>query len=291
MYNTNEQKNPNSKTEITNIMGFNTIKDLALYVDGSLGYRRDYIMFDSKYRIVNEQKNADIVSFVWGYTGGRNICIGSINSSSDIQNIVCLKLQNFCMPYGNEVYDGLSSYNRISVVIDEISAQSYIVSGNKRAHWILRHDEFYTTPATKRMEFNVEDFGNGEYWFNKPITYLDSITIKIGSPTLPITFKHDRDTCYATYGNPTIIHTTYPHLFTAYTYITLQNFITDNLQNDSAIIEQVNSKKEIRATVITANSLSIPIDTSTITPHINLLFNVFFEDRRIIMNLECTYIL
>jgi hypothetical protein len=281
-----------NQSEIVEILGCNNMRDLAIYINPSLGYVKEYIMFDSKYRILTESKNADILSFVWGYTGGQNVRIGSINSSSDIENIVCLKLQNFCMPYGKEFYDGLSSYSRISVVIDELSSQSYIVNKDKRAHWILKHDEFYSG-LTKRIEFNIDDFSNGEYWFNKPITYLDNITVKIGSPTLPITFNYDRDTCTATYGNPTVITTTYPHgFFTGSpntTYITMQNFTTNDVNADKTIISQMNSNTEILATVIDATNLSININTSGITPTPGLLFNVFFEDRRVIMHLEVTY--
>ena len=265
------------------------MKDLALYINPSLGYTTDYIVLDSKFRLPTEDKNTSITSFVWGYSGGQFVRNFNVNSCSDIQNIVRMRLQNFSMPYGIEIYDGLSSYSRISVVIEELSAQSYIVSASKRAHWILRLDEYYNTPTSKRIEFNVDDFNHGEYWFNKPITYLDAITVKIGSPTLQITFLYDRDTCTATYGNPTIITTTYAHGFTTSTYITLSNFTTGAVDTDKAIIDQMNNQKEILATVTGANTLTIPIDTSTITPSVGLTFNIFFEDRRIILNIECLY--
>ena len=285
----NQISNERTPSQITKILNFDKMKDLATHINPSLGYRRDYIMFDSKYRILNESKNANITEFIWGYTPGKTIQVGNVNSSSEIENIVCLRLQSFCMPYGIEFYDGLSSYTRISVVIEEISAQSYIVSAVKRSHWILKHNEFKSTPDTKRIEFSADDFNNGEYWFNKPITYLDNLTIKIGSPTLPISFNYDRDTCTATYGNPTIITTTYPHKFTGSTYITLSNFTTNDPITDKAIIDSINSSSEIKATVIDSTNLSIPIDTSTIIPVIPLTFNVFFEDRRIIMHLEVLY--
>ncbi|NDH07923.1 hypothetical protein EBX93_18755 [bacterium] len=276
---------------ISDVLGFKTIRELAYGIKPKLSYRHGYIMLDSRYRLYNESKNANITHFSWGYySGSRDIKIGAFNSSNDLENIICLKLHSFCMPYGVEFYDGTASYNRISVVIDELAAQSYIVSSDKRAHWILKHDEPpNASPKNKRIEFSISDFSNGEYWFNKPIVYIDGINIRIGSPMLPISFLYDRDRCQATYGNPTIITTTYPHLFTTSTYITMQNFTTNNVIHDSAIITAMNSKTEILATVIDANNLSIPIDTTSVIPKPGLIFNVFFEDRRLIMHMEVIY--
>ena len=272
---------------IKSIFGETTIKSLAYSLRKELEYITDYVVLDSKYRLIEESGDNDILKFIWSYVPTKNVRIGHVNSCSDIGRIIAIKLDNISMPYGNELYDGALSYNRISAVIDELSTQAYIISDKVKAHWILRNDEqFYTN--NKRVEFTPNEFHEGIYWFNKPITSLDNISIKFGSPLYPLTFKFDRDICTATYGITTTLTTTYNHGYNGTFYISIQNFTTDDINADKDIITRMNSHTEIKVSG-TGNNIIVPINTSTITPKPGLTFNVFYEDRRIIMPIEIIY--
>ena len=272
---------------IRSVFDKTTVKDLAHELRKDLRYTYDYIVLDSKYRQLQEIGNADIKTFVWGYSPGKNIAVGNVNSSSDIERIVSIKLDSICLPYGIERYDGNLSYTRISVVIKELIAQSYMLSSKMNAHWILCNSEqFYANK--KRIEFTTDDFHKGTFVFNKPITYLDSLTISFGSPLYPISFLFDRDTCTATYGVNTTLTCTYPHMFNGSFYITISNFNTADIINDKDVISRMNNQTEILVTG-SGNNIIVPIDTSTITPIGGLQFNVFYEDRRIVMPMTIQY--
>lgn len=280
---------------VSNINDITDIKDVLSIIDPSLLYTTDHIILDSKYRQLNESGDTPITKFTFTYVHSKLIQSTTVNSGSPIENIAKIKIYSFTAPYGIELNEKQFSYARLAVAIEELYHQSYAISENVRAHWMLIKYETNPGNFQKRQEFRPDEFSDGVFEFHNNIKYLDKITIRLGSPTFPITYNHDRDTCtIASYGTTTDITTTYPHKFNfalfARTFISFDNFTTADTILDRDTIASFNSGKEILATVIDANTLRVSIDTSGVTPLLGMKFNVFYEERRIRIPMEITYI-
>jgi len=253
-----------------------------------MSIRKDYIVLDSKYRELTEFDNTPIKKFKFNYVNTRYLGSGIVNSSSSIKNIISIKLFNICTPYGIEQYDGKLSYIRLSVLISELSGQAYIMSDQMKAHWILKNVENNPLPG-KRAEFDIEEFSDGVFYFNDRIRILDNITIIFGSPIYPVSFYYDRDDCTVnSYGVTTEFKTNYPHQFAGNFYISIDGFKTNDMVADKSVIDSINGV-ELLGTRTGIDTFTIAIDTTTINAIIGLSCKVFFEERRVIMNMEVTY--
>lgn len=279
------------QTSIESINGITDINELLVKIKPEIEYRKDYIVLDSKYRELLESGDTPISRFKFNLVNSKTLQIGTVNSGSEIENVVEMKLTSIVAPFGIERYDGSLSYMRLSAIIDQISGQSYIMSSSMKAHWILRNAE-YRFAAGKRYEFNIEEFSDGVFKFNVPIRRLDDITVRFGSPVFPVTYYHDRDTAIVTgYGATTDIQTTYNHSFPngTKTWITASGFRTSDDIADKAIVDRVNNDVEILATITGVNTMRLTLNTGSVTPLVGMRFNVFFEDRRITLPIEVTY--
>ena len=146
------------------------------------------------------------------------------------------------------------------------------------------------------------DVYNGYFWFEKPITTLDTLTISFGNPLEQIIFERDRDFCSFDYFIITPlsqITTEKNHNLANGDRVYFDNFdvgfVNPILVNQKAINDElktiINRDSGHLVTVLTPTTFSIPVDSSLIqNPIANLRVRVFFGSKRIFVPIELIYI-
>lgn len=260
-----------NRVAIESIFGFKSIDEIKPKETHS------YVLLDSKY------KNTGYSGYVWEYVLNKGIGPGTFTSDVPIENITQIRLYKPTIPFDKD-YTSFE-HRSIGILIDEFKVQSMFIDTNLRAHWILKVTDKTITNGTEVCDFDDEDFVANEYKFDK-IGVLHKLTIRLNNLYEDIVFKHDSDTATLTYGAVTTLTTTSPHLFTGSTYITVTGFTTGDVNADTSVIAAVNSKRDIRATVTGANTMTIPVNSTGIVPVPGLVVNVYFENRRILIPME-----
>jgi hypothetical protein len=213
-----------------------------------------YFMLDSRYRILG---NDGTTFFQWGHINNIILAQGTFNSVGDIKDIISIKIMPFRLP---NVTGVITAYNRISTLIYELCPQSYIAHEERCFH-------FLGVPSisvdTNWVNVNSEDFSDGEFKFNKPITHLDSMTVTFASPLEPIVLDKDRLMGTVTsFAAATEITFTENHKLATGDIVYATTFNTINPTNDQATILSVNGKSGNVATVTSTTQINIPVDTS-----------------------------
>lgn len=263
-------------------------------------YKR-YIVFDSF--TVN---STDGYYFSWNFATNKNTVLGTVNSSYKMDNIISMRMYQPIFSsasaydiytYYNNLYLDPSSTiftNRISILIQEMSSQSFIVSNNINYHWMFKiayvntlQQPFIGKPLF--IDCQVDD-NNHTYKFVKPITNINSFTFTFGSPNIPLYIKPSKYLCTFLYGNPTTIQligaiASQSSYYLTTTTVYFINFKTQNAADD-LIIANINNPYGLTATFVDYQTLTIPIDTSSITPISNLHIDVFIQLYRFIFAIE-----
>lgn len=297
---TNILRPQTTEIEISSILGFNNVYEIQKLFNPEASYIRNYIILDSRYRLITNTNTSPITQFQWSYVDNANITNTSVNSIGTIKNIVSMRLYQPRVPFVQTgTYNMNSETRRVSILINEFLAQSFIGPNDSRFHFILQPiimnisaDPLF--PYYPNMiELKVEEFNDGKFSFRKPITTFDTLSVTFLDPVNVITFKHDRDTITFTYGNPTTITTSVPHLFNnslLNTYGVISNFTTNSPVTDKVIIDAINNPLGLTLTVTGGSTFTFPINTTTITPTVGLVSNIYFLERRVVLPLEITYL-
>ena len=285
---------PPAMTNIGKLLGMDNANEAVRILNPKSQYKRNHILLDSRYRIVDEQAPINITSFKWNYIQkSQSTTEGSVNVIGNVRDIIGLRVYPFRIPYTQSADN---KYSRISLLIQELSAQTFIAHENRKFHFILN--------ATIDSEFiNLDaDVYNGFFWFEKPITTLDTLTISFGNPLEQIIFERDRDFCsfdYFTIAPLTQITTEKNHNLANGDRVYFDNFdvgfVNPILINQKAINDElktvINSDAGHLVTAISPTSFSIPVDSSLIqNPIANLRVRVFFGSKRIFVPIELIYI-
>lgn len=288
------QPKPVTDSNINKLLNMTTANEVVRVLNPKSQYKRNHILLDSRYRIIDEQSPYNVSSFKWNYIQkSQSTAEGSVNIIGNVRDIIGLRIYPFRIPY-NESAD--NKYSRISLLIQELSAQTFIAHENRKFHFMLN--------STIDSEFiNLEaDVYNGFFWFEKPITSLDTLTISFGNPLEQITFDRDRDFCsfnYFSLASLTQITTEKEHNLANGDRVYFDNFdvgfVNPTLVNQKAINDEIktsiNSDSGHLVTVISPTIFSIPFDSSQIqNPISNLRVRVFFGSKRLFVPIELIYI-
>jgi hypothetical protein len=163
--------------EITSFMGIDNIKKLQLIFNPESLYTYNYVLLDSNFRLVSDTE-ITVSKFRWNYSEQRTTSTGFFNSSAPIRDIIGMRLYQPRIPYVPEIS---SETERVSVLIEEFAAQSFIMDYGRRFHFLLRANTTEATPSS--IELSTEDYNDGVYMFRKPITTIDSLTLVFANPT------------------------------------------------------------------------------------------------------------
>jgi hypothetical protein len=238
---------------VAQIMGKSDPYDVQNMINPTALRHRTYIQFDSRHRSLDTDGTKELT---WNHVNNVTRTQGSINTVGVIRDILGMRLSPFKIPY---VANADNELTRLTMLIDEFSAQSVVAQEDRKYHFSLD-----TQVNGQWIMVSPEDQSDGYFWFNNPITQLDTLTISFGSPLQPVIFDLDRSTSHITYSNPAIITTTDPHNLQSGNSIIISDFTTTNPTRDSTLITQVNDQSGNLVTVIDDNQFSIPIDLTSL---------------------------
>lgn len=284
----------NSKSlEITSIMGLNSIYDIQMALNRDSRVERNYMVFDAFDRLDYESTT----EFRFAYAEVPYSEGGVIGTVGVLRNIISMKLYQPIFPIS--CYN--SDTNRISILIKELSSQSFIASGTKNYHWLLR--PVYSTYIEQNtahyfVEAQTDMYNDGMVNFRKPVTELQSLTFIFGDPLNVLSIPSCQSKCTFTYGNPTVItlQNSYLTLVSSGSIYEgsafMRDFTTGDPTNplDMSIIMAFNSPYGFGITVLSPTSISVAIDSSAITPLPSLLGTIFLSQFRFIFAMEVAYL-
>lgn len=172
---------------VVQLMDITNPIDFKLFINPSSLYTYKYVAMHSDYRDTSSDSAGVIRKFSWKFAPTRNIQVGFCNGVSEIGNIIGMRLYQPRVPY---VAAMNTTAKRVSILIEEFSAQSFGSSQNSSFHFIYR--PIYVSGQTS-IELSTEDYNDGIYSFRKPIKSLDSISLIFKDPTTEITFTSPFD--------------------------------------------------------------------------------------------------
>ena len=288
-------------SNISNLLGITSSNDAARVLNPNSFLRKNYIMLDSRYRDLTGTNSDGITAFSWNYVlQSVSMAQGTVNIVGNVRDIVSLRIYPSRIPY---VLSADNKYSRISILITELSSQSFISHEKRNFHFMLRSvidDNF--------INLDTHDYNDGYFYFEKPITTLNRLTLTFGSPLEPVVFDKDRDICTIDYFSiqPLTKITTgsasspTPHnlingdtvYFTYFKTGYIDPVLVSAILIDETIVNNINRLSGWIITVIDDFSFSIIYDTSTIQSPISLLeFNVYYGSKRMFIPIELTYIM
>ena len=288
-------------SNISNLLGITSSNNAARVLNPNSFLRKNYIMLDSRYRDLTGTNSDGITAFSWNYVlQSVSMAQGTVNIVGNVRDIVSLRIYPSRIPY---VLSADNKYSRISILITELSSQSFISHEKRNFHFMLRSvidDNF--------INLDTHNFNDGYFYFEKPITTLNRLTLTFGSPLEPVVFDKDRDVCIIDYFSiqPLTKITTgplnspKPHnlvngdvvYFTYFKTGYIDPVLVNEILIDETIVNNINRLSGWIITVIDDFSFSIIYDTSTIQSPISLLeFNVYYGSKRMFIPIELTYIM
>jgi hypothetical protein len=282
---------------ITDIFGATTEKELRALFNPSANYIRVYAVLDSKYRLIDDTRQDLLDHYTFYYSVSRNESLGSFRTVNPLANVVSMKMYKTRIP---NIPTASAGSRRVSVAIEEFTAQSCVLANGGKAHWILGTEDVADSHCTDMV---IENFNDGIFNFTIPINVVDKLTLTFGDPINRISWFNDRDTCTITYGANTILTTTLPHNFNVvkagYTFVTFSNFTTANPNVDKTLIDYFNNNEivglltgpntiELLSSVTSVTpTAGVPLNTASLTPlPPGTLFDIYYEERRIFMPIE-----
>ncbi len=246
-----------SQVDVTTFLGNTTIEALQKVINPELVKTYAYIMLDSRYRLL---ENDGTTEFKWNFINNESIAQGSVNAIGDIQNITAMRIYPVRIPY-NAAAD--NEYNRVSLFIQEFSAQSFLAQENRRFHFM-----FNISVSDRWIELNPQNFNDGFFRFRNPIARLETLTISFGAPLDRVVFDTDRMNMSINsvtgFGTTTEITTVSNHNLETGDFVFITGFTTHNSISDSAVINAINSTSGNIITFTGPTTFTIDVNSSNI---------------------------
>lgn len=291
-----------NNASVTTIFGTSDTKKLQLLVNPKSLYKTEYIVLDSANRdFVPTQPTI----MKWRYSSDAQYSQGVVTTVDKLRDIVGMRIQTIST---RNTYRYLFSQPLYTLQIQEFAAQSFIAHDNWRFHFAFRptYDTRQGTDVISSLYSVLKPLNDGYFWFEKPITEVNSFTITLSNPLTPIIMPITNvvvPSSAFSVSNPVIIDiSTHPEIpvgtfsyFAVGDLVRIVGFSTADPIGDAAVIAQIN---DVNGHLITATSgaagtsITIAVDTSSITP---LTDNsnpttIIDETVRIMIPLELIYI-
>jgi hypothetical protein len=291
--------------EVSKFLGISNSEDAVRVMNPTALHRKNFMLLDSRYRILSGSSIDGISTFSWNYVLKSQIeAQGSVNIIGNVRDIIAMRVYPFRIPY---VDSADNKYSRISVFVEELGSQAFVAHEDRKFHFMLR-----STIDSEFIELETNKFNDGFFHFEKPITTLNTLTLSFGSPLEKIIFPNDRGWCSIDYFSltPLTLITTYVNsplgsslqehglnngdrvYFDLFNVGALPALLTDQKLINETIKESVNGKEGFLVNIVDVNSFTINYDTSNIqNPIPNIRFRVFFGSKRMFIPIELTYIM
>lgn len=237
-----------NSVDVQSIFGSKTFNDLKnIFTPGAVK-KTAYALLDTRYRVLDND-GRDIIK--WNVTSNTTTVQGSVNIVGDIQNITAIRTFPMRMPYNAQADN---DYQRVTMFIQEFSAQSFIAQENRRYHFMYEmevHDRWIDLKAPRDADCI--------YKFRTPLSRIDSININFGSPLQAIKFDTDRRNMLVTaYGPLITLVSTDPHNLETGDLIYITYFTTGNPNADQPLISTVGNLDGVVATYVDDLTITIP---------------------------------
>jgi hypothetical protein len=288
------QQTPNQEFKIQELFGIKSASEICKILNPMASYRKNYMVLDSRYRNTTEQSPPSVKSFEWNYVQkNQNTIQGSVNVIGNVRDIVGFRVYPFRIPY---VANADNSYSRITMLIEELASQAFIAHENRKFQFMLK-----STVDNEFIDLDTDNFNDGYFWFEKPITTLEKLTISFGNPLEKIIFDRDRDFCgidYFTIAPATQITTEKTHNLANGDLVYFEDFdvgavnplLTNQVVINNNIKILINQGSGHQITVINPTTFSIAAVTNTIqNPIANIRFKVFYGSKRAFIPIEIIY--
>lgn len=264
--------------DISSVMGNNDKYGIQSIINPQALLSKTRILLDSR----NRSFDTDGTSLIkWYFSNTIGVQQGSFNSTSPIRDIVAIKVLPFKIPYNSTAENPTGN---ISMYFNEFSNQCVIAPESARYHYWFSYVQ-----EGDWLALNAQDYNEGVYWFDKPITTLDTLSVSFGAPLSSIVFDIDRLPATITIGSPTTLTFAQNHNINTGNTLYFTNFTTTNTSADAVQIAAMNSTNGLSITRISSTVVTVPVNTSGIVGTINNP-TAFFGEKRIYINLEITYI-
>jgi hypothetical protein len=292
---------------IDNMLGITNADEAVRILNPASLLRKNYLMLDSRYRVLENDVDGKISSFKWNYIlQSQASAQGTVNVVGNVRDIVALRVYPFRIPY---IDSADNKYSRISVHIDEFS-QSFIAHENRKFQFMLQSEI-----DGAFINLLTDEYNDGFFYFEQPVPEITTLTVSFGSPMEPVLFDRDRDDCQIDYfsiapltkittGKPGFLN---KHNLSNGDRVYFSNFnvgpVTLPLQNieNQKIKSDINKPSGYLVTVIDEFSFSINYNSSNIqnplpdplaVPHFDIfVFQVFYGSKRLFLPIELTYIM
>jgi hypothetical protein len=244
--------------------------------------RSAYISMDSKYRLTS---NGGTDSIVWNFLNNSAInAQGAVNSIGVVQNLVAIKVNRIRIPYLDSADN---THKKITMLIEEFRAQSYIGQENRRYH-------FQFSPEIDGNQINLIPWPGGietgKFNFRTPITQLNTLTVSFGAPLTSILFEKDRLQAAVTHTANGLFTVTEPHNLLTGDVVSFTDFTSLTPAVDEQVLNLVNAPEGNNVVVIDAFNFEINVDlTAIINPLAPQVVFVYFESKRVIIDMELIY--
>lgn len=211
--------------------------------------------------------------------------IGDMLIRDNIKEIIKIKTCGFWLPIPDDTIlkDTLLQYGKVRMCIQEFFQKA-------EATEFLDKQEKNPTLQSYHFEYDIKEWKKNtiylkpcisEFFLQKPVARLESITLVFRSPFSAIELPKDREFFTLVPGIPSIIQTNTPHELDTGDLIYINQFTSGNNSVDS----QINSISGHKATRINSTQFSILVDSSSVA---STRGNVIYGSKRIIIQLEMT---
>ena len=202
------KKNLNSECTVLKIFGMSDLKQIRRTLLPKSLYDYNYVILDTSN--VSPELSTKY-SFGWRVISNGSYETGSVSCVNTMRDIVGMRIFPVSMVLATPVVDSVNvnkTYinnvanlnSNFTILIHEMQAQSYIGRDGRKFHFSLfpaLMNPSYPggnstpsfsipgpsiTPTTPYYEMTTSGKNNGWFWFKKPITELNTITISIGNP-------------------------------------------------------------------------------------------------------------
>lgn len=269
---------------LTSFLGKSDEASIQRMLNPQASIRKNYIILDTRYKSASSNGQT---TFSWNFLNNSTNVVGGVNSIGGVKSVTAIQCPSIRIPYKESVF--ISSYKRVTMLINELSGQSYIGQEGARFHFMFKAEiDGNMIELTPVPSYNNE----GVFKFTKPITQLDTITISFGNPLQPIIFDADTLLMAVQYTNPVGFVATVPHTLQTGDQVYVTAFTTNDPTADSAAIATINRSAGYNIVVTDDYSFQIDgIDFSALTaPIIPYNINIYFGSKRIFVPLTLEYI-
>lgn len=266
---------------VSKFLGKNTEYGIRKMINPKSIYKQAYLSLDSKYRL-SENDGTNYVS--WNILNNSLISNGSASIVGSLGDIVAIRIYPCRIPYKQTAINNLK---RISILIDELRAQSYIAHENRRYHFMCTAESDGNMINLLSLPTPLDSW----YKFATPVVRFDKISLTFGAPLVPVIFDKDRLNATVSYVNPSRFIFAEPHNLLTGDNVTMEGFTTGDPSGDAAQINALNSvygNDVVRVDDYTIEILSA--DLSTATPIITQVIQIYFQSKRFFIPFEITYI-